>query len=186
MTASSDKSGETPSDQPDTGETGYPAPSNPYSFSQAYPYPPADQPGYRPPMYPGYPPAGPRNGLGIASLVLAIVALLSVWSVVGGVILGAVGAVLGVVARRRVTRGQADNGGVAIAGIVLGILAVVVGLVFAGIWVAFWQEAGGGSYVDCLQNAGSDKARQQQCVDQFRDKVQNQFGVTLTPTPPTP
>lgn len=184
MTASSDQSGETRSDgRHTTEETGQTAPSNPYPFPHSYPYPPVGQPGYPPPPYPGYPPAGPRNGLGIASLVLAIAGLLLVWSVAGGIILGAVGAALGFVARRRVTRGQANNGGMAIAGIVLGILAVVVGLVFAGIWVAFWREAGGGSYVDCLQNAGSDKVRQQQCVDQFRDKVQDKFGVTLTPTP---
>ncbi|MGH3967595.1 MAG: DUF4190 domain-containing protein [Mycobacterium sp.] len=136
------------------------------------------------PPYPGYSPAGPRNGLGVTSLVLAIAALLLVWSVVGGVILGIVGAALGVVARQRVKRGQANNGGIAIAGIVLGVLAVIVGVVFAGIWFVFWREAGGDDYVACLQKAGPDRARQQQCVDQFRDKVQDQLGVPPTPGPP--
>jgi hypothetical protein len=147
-----------------------------------YPYPPGTHPGYPPPPYPGYRPAGPRNGLGVASLVLAIVGLLSVWSVVGGITLGIVGAVLGVVGWRRVRRGEADNGGIAIAGIVLGVMAVIVGLAFAGIWIAFWKEAGGNDYLACLQKAGPNHALQQRCADQFRDKVQNQFGVTLTPT----
>jgi hypothetical protein len=146
-----------------------------------YPYPPGTHPGYPPPPYPGYRPAGPRNGLGVASLVLAIVGLLSVWSVVGGITLGIVGAVLGVVGWRRVRRGEADNGGIAIAGIVLGVMAVIVGLAFAGIWIAFWKEAGGNDYLACLQKAGPNHALQQRCADQFRDKVQNQFGVTLTP-----
>jgi uncharacterized membrane protein len=147
-----------------------------------YPYPPGTHPGYPPPPYPGYRPAGPRNGLGVASLVLAIVGLLSVWSVVGGITLGIVGAVLGVVGWRRVRRGEADNGGIAIAGIVLGVMAVIVGLAFAGIWIAFWKEAGGNDYLACLQKAGPNHALQQRCADQVRDKVQNQFGVTLTPT----
>ena len=169
MTASSDKS-----------EKGQPAPSYPYP----HPYPPSPQPGYPPPpLYRGYS-AGPRNGLGVASLVLAIAALLLVWSVVGGILLGLVGAALGFVARRRVKRGEANNGGVAIAGIVLGVMAVVVGLVFAGIWFVFWREAGGDDYVACLQKAGQDRVRQQQCADQFRDKVQDKFSVTLTTGPP--
>jgi len=146
-----------------------------------YPCPPGTHPGY-PPPYLGYRPAGPRNGLGVASLVLAIAGLLSVWSVVGGIILGIVGAVLGVVGWRRVRRGEADNGGIAIAGIVLGVMAVIVGLAFAGIWIAFWKEAGGNDYLACLQKAGPNHALQQRCADQFREQVQNQFGVTLTPT----
>jgi hypothetical protein len=186
MTASSDKSDDTPPDKRETTQqTGQAGQSYPYPYP--YPYPPGAQPGYPPPPpYPGYPPAGPRNGLGIASLVLAIAALLLVWSVAGGIILGIVGAVLGFVARQRVKRGEANNGGIAIAGIVLGIMAVVVGLVFSAVWIAVWREAGGNDYVACLRKAGPDRVRQQQCADQFRDKVQDQFGVTLTPAPPTP
>ncbi|MGH3960052.1 DUF4190 domain-containing protein [Mycobacterium sp.] len=138
------------------------------------------------PPYAGYPPIRPRNGLGIASLVLAITALLSVWSVVGGIVLGVVAAVLGFVARRRVKRGEANNGGVAIAAIVLAIMAVIVGMVFAGVWVVFWQEADGDNYVDCLQQAGPDRVRAQQCADQFRDKVQDKFGVTVRTPPSAP
>lgn len=182
MTASSDKSDDSSPDKHETTEqTGQAAPPYPY------PYPPGAQPGYfPPPPYPGYRPAGPRNGLGIASLVLAIAALLLVWSVAGGIVLGVLAAVLGFVARQRVKRGEANNGGIAIASIVLGILAAIVGLVFIGVWIAFWREAGGDDYVACLQNAGQDRIRQQQCADQFRDKVQDQFSVTLTTPPPTP
>lgn len=143
----------------------------------ATPYPP-------PPPYPGALPVRPRNGLGVASLVFACAALLLSCSVVLGVVFGIVGAVLGVVGHKRAQRGEANNGGMAIAGIVLGIMGAVVGLAFVPIWIAVSRESGVGNYVDCLQNAGSDRARQQQCVDQFRDRVQDQFGVTVTPTPP--
>ncbi len=59
--------------------------------------------------------------LSITSLVLAIVALVFCWSIVGGVILGVGAVVTGVVARRRVRRGEPAKGGIALADIVLGI-----------------------------------------------------------------
>jgi hypothetical protein len=114
---------------------------------------------------------------------LAIIALLGVWSVVGGIILGLVAVVLGFVAWGRVKRGTANNGGVAIAGIVLGTLAVIVGLAFIGIWMALWKDVGGGDYISCMQKAGSDQVKPQQCADQFRENVQDRLSVTLTPTP---
>ncbi|MCV7260289.1 DUF4190 domain-containing protein [Mycobacterium shimoidei] len=156
-----------------------------YQYQQApYPYPPSYP---LPPQQPyfGYsPPAAPRNGLGIASLVLAIVALVTVWSVFGGVVLGIAAVVTGFLGWSRVRQRQANNGGVAIAGIALGALGIVVGLAFIGVWVALWKDAGGDNYFDCLQRAGADRDRQQHCVDQFREKVQDRFGVTGTPRSP--
>jgi hypothetical protein len=121
--------------------------------------------------------------LGIASLIIAIVALVTVWSVFGGVILGIVALVIGIVAWGRVKRGEANNGGVAIAGIVLGAIAIVAGLGFIAIWVAVFRQAGGGDYIDCLNKAGNDQAKVQQCADQFRHHIENKFSVTLTPSP---
>lgn len=144
-------------------------------------------PGAYPPPWPhtGFmpTPATPKNGFGIASLVIAVIALLSVWSVLGGIVGGIIAVALGVIGRGRVRRGHANNGGVAIAGIVLGALAVILGLVFIALWAGFWQFVGGTDYVDCLQTAGSDPVRQQQCVEEFQRDVENKFGVTLTPMP---
>ncbi|WP_139818452.1 DUF4190 domain-containing protein [Mycobacterium celatum] len=159
----------------------------PPAYPHPYLYPPGGYPGGYPPPPPyyGYPPpsAIPKNGLGIASLVLAIVGLLFVWSVFGGVVLGLVATVLGFLGWARVKRGEANNGGVAIAGIVLGIVGIVVGLAFAAIWIALWKDVGGDNYFDCLDRAGSNRIRQQQCADQFRENVQDRLSVTLTPTP---
>lgn len=189
MTESPDKSSDTPSRHPTAGapETGWSTPPWPPVVDgppPPYPYPVGPYPG--PPPYYGYgaPPARPRNGLGITSLVIAIAALAFVWSVLGGVVLGVAAAAIGVAARARVKRGEADNGGVAVAGIVLGSLAVVVSLIFIAIWMGFWREVGGDDYMACLEKAGSDRARQQQCADRFRQQVENQFSVTLTPQPP--
>jgi hypothetical protein len=149
--------------------TGYPPP---------YPPPP-------PQPYSGFtpPPTGPRNGLGITALILAIIGLVFCWSVAGGIILGLCAIIIGFVGRGRVKRGEATNGGVAIAGIVLGFLAIIVSLIFIPIWIGVFKESGFGNYIDCMQSAGSDQSAQKKCEDTFLNNMQTQFSVTITPTP---
>ncbi len=145
--------------------------------------------GYPPPPpqpYAGYtpPPVGPKNGLGIAALVVAIIAL---FSVVGGVVLGVVAVILGVLGLQRARRGEATNGGVAIAGIVLGILSIIEAIVVIVLSVWVFNEVGGTDYMDCLSKAGSDQDAVQRCADQFQHKVEDKFSVTITtPAPATP
>jgi Domain of unknown function (DUF4190) len=174
-----------PSDRRQTPE-GPPQTAPPYSYPNPYQHQPGPYAsGYPPAPYSGYPPppVEPKNGLGIASLVLAIIALLSVWTVVVAVILGPAAVVVGFVGRGRVKRGTANNGGVAIAGIALGALAIIVGLAFIPIYTVVWKDIGGGDYVDCIQKADNDRLQQQRCADQFRQNVQDRLSVTLTPTP---
>jgi Domain of unknown function (DUF4190) len=151
-----------------------------------YPYPSQYQPGYpTPPSYYVGPqqPAPPKNGLGVASLILAVVGLLGVATVFAPIGLGIVAVVLGFVGHGRAKRGTADNAGVAIAGIVLGGLAVVVGLAFIAIWMTVWKDVRGDDYIECSQKAGSNHVLQQQCADQFRQSLQDRLSVTLTPVP---
>jgi hypothetical protein len=158
-----------------------------YTYPDPHQYQPSPNPGGYPPPPPyyGYPPTpmAPKNGLGTASLVLAVIALVSVATVFTPIVLGAVAVVIGFLGRGRVRRGAANNGGVAIAGIVLGALAIIVGLAFIAIWTAVWKDVGGGDYINCMQKAGSDHFQQQQCADQFRQSVEDRLSVTLTPTP---
>jgi uncharacterized membrane protein YjgN (DUF898 family) len=99
-----------------------------------------------------------QNGLGIASLVIAIIALMTVWSVTGGIIFGSVAVAIGFAARGRVKRGEATNHRVTVTGIVLGIVSIVVGLIFIAVWAAI-LIAGirNHNYTDCIQRAGPDK-----------------------------
>jgi hypothetical protein len=154
------------------------APGAPHT-GPLYPY----QPGGPPPFYAPPQPGAPKNGLGIAALVLAVVGLLSVATVFAPIILGAIAVIIGAVGRGRAKRGMADNGGVAIAGIVLGGLAIVVGFAFIAIWTTVWKDVRGGDYIDCMQRAGSNNVEQQQCANQFRRTVQDRLSVTLTPAP---
>lgn len=144
--------------------------------------------GYPPPYgsygsYGGYPPpapSAPKNGLGVASLVVAIVSLFTVF---GGIVLGVVAIILGFLGRGRVNRGEATNGGIATAGIVLGALSILVSI--AAIAFAVWgfNEVGGGDYIDCISRAGSDQQAIEDCANEFTQRVEDQFSVTVSPTP---
>ncbi|BBX70405.1 DUF4190 domain-containing protein [Mycolicibacterium psychrotolerans] len=161
-------------------------PPPPYGPSPgSYPPPPPQYGSYG--GYGGYPvppPASaPRNGLGTAALILAIVGLVLCWSIAGGIILGLCAVIIGFVARGRVTRGEATNGGVAIAGIVLGVIAIIAALVFIPIYIGLFDQVGGTDYVDCLSRAGNDTEAAQRCADEFTQRVEDQFSITVTPTP---
>jgi MFS family permease len=109
--------------------------------------------------------------LSITSLALAILAMVVFWSVavatilrvpaaenglaflvaaVASLILGIGAVVTGVVARRRVRRGEASRGGVALAGIVLGIVSVVVAAIIAG-WVVYALYSQYQEFEECIR-----------------------------------
>ncbi|MGB3486451.1 MAG: DUF4190 domain-containing protein [Mycobacterium sp.] len=176
------------------GAHGYPPPPPPPGpYPGSYPPPP-------PQPYAGYggygsygsygggpyappPPAAPKNGLGIAALVVAILSLPAVLTVFGGFVLGLVAIILGFIGYNRAKKGQATNGGVAIAGVVLGLVGIALNaaLIAFGVWG--FLQVGGGDYFDCMQRAGSDTSAQLDCEDEFRGNIENRFSVTLTPTP---
>jgi hypothetical protein len=105
-------------------------------------------PGYGQPGYgqPGYGAPAPKNGLGTAALVLGIVGLLLAFIPVIGLIgglLGIVGVIVGFIGRGKVKRGEATNGGVAMTGVILSILAILVTIayvVLAGIFFSQVQD----------------------------------------------
>lgn len=121
----------------------------------------------------GAPPPRPRNGLGLAALILGIVAVLTCLFVIGGVF-GLLAIVLGVLGAGRARRGRATNRGVAIAGIVTGAVGLVVAIVIVVIGGTAFFSLGGGNLVDCVQQAGGDQAKLQQCSQQVQDQIQQQ------------
>ena len=148
------------------------------------PYPPGPYPGAYPPApygdyYQGPPPA-PKNGLGVAALVVAIIALIGSVFVVGGII-GIAAVILGFIARGRAKSGEATNGGVALAGIILGVVSIIAGLAFIAIWVSLFKEVGATDYFDCLEQAGQDRSAVQQCSDEFRQSVSKRLSSAPTP-----
>ena len=66
-------------------------------------YAPVDNRGAYPGAYGGGPVVA-RNGLGTAALVLGILALVTCWTVIGGVVLGVLAVIFGFIGRGRVKR----------------------------------------------------------------------------------
>ncbi|MDT9683821.1 DUF4190 domain-containing protein [Streptomyces sp. TRM76323] len=136
--------------QPAPGPYGYPAPG-------AAPAPGA-QGGYGYPAPAGYPGSygtyggagawgpGPANGLGIASMVIGIVSLVTCFLYGLGVVLGILALVFGIIGRKRVQRGEANNGGMATAGIVTGAVGIVLGAVVLGLMI--WAIVQGVNHED--------------------------------------
>lgn len=162
-----------------------------------YPGPQPNQPGYDPHQqgyapypdgYQGPPPAGygpgpqaPKNGLGIAALVLGILAILATITVIGvvlGIPLGLLAVILGIVGVLRVGKGLATNKGVAIAGIVTGALGLIASVAVVVLGATFFASTGGGDLVTCIQQAGSDRTQVLQCQEQYQQQVEDQLGGT--------
>lgn len=89
--------------------------------------PPPGTPQPWPQQYPGGPPLGRRNSLGVTSLMFGLVSLVLCWFPFVGLSLGICAVVTGAVGRGRIKRGEADNNGPTVTGIVLGIIATIIG-----------------------------------------------------------
>ena len=111
--------------------------------------------------------ATPRNGMGIAALVLGALALVFSWTIVGGFLFGVLGVVFGFIHNGRVRRRQATAQGLGIAGLVLGIIGIVVAgiLVIVGAWL--FSSSRGQNYIDCVNNANGNQQEIQRCIDRY-------------------
>jgi len=107
----------------------FPVPPGPAGYG-GYPGPPVH------PGYSGYPPFGgwpyaaaPRNGFGVTALVLGLVGAVLALTCLGaflGLPVGIAALVFGIIGLRTVKRGEATNRSHAMAGVILGGVAVVV------------------------------------------------------------
>lgn len=149
---------------PPEGTNSASAPETPYGS------PPANQPGYGQPA-PGGPVSAPKNGLGVAALVLGILAILTFFTLVGGVLFGLLAIVLGLVGRGRAKRGEATNGGMALAGVILGVLGLLIVAGLFAVGASFLNSDSGQKLQDCLESAGQDQAAVQQCQRDFADNL---------------
>jgi hypothetical protein len=163
------------SPSPDDPGANYPPPN----YGAGYPPPP-------PQPYSEYPaqPFAPRNGMGIAALVVGLLSLFGVFCFgFGGFILGLIAIVLGFLGRGKVKRGEANNGGLASAGIALGVLGIIVNIALLAFGVMSFMKIGGTDFVDCMRQAGNDQAAQEECANSFESTLNDRFSVTLTPSP---
>lgn len=122
--------GEEPQQQP------YPPPPP----GQVPPYQPYGQAGYgaQPPYGGGYPtaPQNQTNGMAIASMVLSIVGAIGLCAYGAGGILALLGAILGHVAIGQIKRTGQGGHGLALAGVIVGWIAVALMVVVVFVVVA--------------------------------------------------
>ncbi|MFD7440676.1 DUF4190 domain-containing protein [Streptomyces sp. NPDC059909] len=141
--------------QPAPGPYGYPA--APGTPGYGYPAAPGAQPGapgYGYPGYPGYSGSWtmgtqPQNGMGTAAMVLGILAVcLFCMYGIPSLILGALALIFGIIGRKRYQRGEANNKGQALAGIILGSVGIALGAAIIAFfaWIIVnadeWEESG--------------------------------------------
>jgi hypothetical protein len=148
---------DTPSDYPPQG----PPPQGP---------PPQGPPPQGPPggyQAAGYPTTkGRRNGMGTTALVLGVVALVLVLLLLFsplGAFLGLLAVLFGILGLVRANRGEADNRGQAVAGLITGAIALIFGILFTisvGTWFAThvndFRRFG-----DCMDQATGQAAHEQ-------------------------
>ena len=165
MSTSNDDPGATSGPPPPAGPApDYPPPGSPPPGSYG---PPGSAPGYR-----GDAPAAPRNGLGTAAMVIGIIAVPAALVLVGGV-LGIVAIVLGFLGLGKVRAGQATNRGMAVAGIVLGIVALLITAFITFLLIDNADEIE--NFADCMEDAieADDDAAADRCGEQFEDDLQD-------------
>lgn len=142
------------------------APDGPGQAPSPYATPGAGHPGY--PGYPGYPgqagpgagapgygwaqlPMQPSNGMGVTSLVLGIVAaaIFCLWPI--AIIVGILAIIFGAIGRGKAKRGEATNPGQALAGLICGIVGVVLGLALLIVVIATAADDSSGSGPDVYE-----------------------------------
>lgn len=125
---------------------------------------------------PSVPPARRRNGMGTAALVIGAVALVLAVLIIFfpiAALLGVIGAILGIIGMRRATRGEADNRPHAVAGLVMGLIAIAIAVVIGVRLGTFINEHQGDfrRFWSCITSAPAD-AEQEKCANKLADALE--------------
>ncbi len=137
-------------------------------MSTSQPYEPA-QPPAAPPL------ARPRNGLGVAALVVGVASLVAAVSFVLfplGLLGGIVAAVLGLIALTRGRAKGATNSGQAVTGVICGIVALAIAVVFTvrvGTFVARNTSAFT-TFDNCIAKA-SNRSEVATCIANLANRI---------------
>lgn len=114
---------------------------------------------------PGGPPANPSNGMGIAALVLGILSIVGGLFVIGG-LLGVLAIIFGFLGRGKAKRGEATNGGMALAGIITGFVGIALSVLVLVLAIVLVTSDEFDNLVDCLNDANTP-AERRQCEEDF-------------------
>ncbi len=88
---------------------------------------------------------------------------------VGGILFGLLAIILGVIGRGRAKRGEATNGGMALAGVILGVVGVLLAGALIALGASLLNSDSGKKLKDCIDAAGQNRAAQTQCQADFAE-----------------
>ena len=94
--------------------------------------------------YAGATVAAPRtDGLSIGALIAGILSLVCFWPLCLGIILGPAAAIMGFISRQRIAAsgGTVGGGGIALAGLILGIIGFIASAAWAISWIFLVSHA---------------------------------------------
>jgi len=103
--------------------------------------------------------------MGVAALVLGILSILGGIFVIGG-LLGVLAVIFGFLGRGKAKRGEATNGGMALAGIITGFVGIALGLLVLVVTIVLVTSDEFDNLVDCLNEANTE-AEERQCAEDF-------------------
>jgi len=106
------------------------------------------------------------NGLGVTALVLGITSIFPGLYFIG-LLLGPLAVIFAILGRKRVKRGEADNGGMATAGLITGIVGTLLAAAVTVGVIVVANSHGGSRFQDCINNATNQQERDL-CSQQFR------------------
>ena len=137
--------------------------------------PPAPTPGSAPPPPPQ--PTRRRNGVGTAALVVGIVSLVLAVLIIFAALaipLGIIAAILGGIGMSRASKGEADNRGHALTGLITGLLAIVVAFVIGISFIALISEHQSDlrKFGTCMNDTDNDTERAR-CFRQLGDRLED-------------
>lgn len=148
--------------QPNYGQSPYEQSAygqNPYGGQQPYEQKPYGQNPYEPSRYGQYPSAyaagpygnpyagtGPSNGMGLTAMILGIAAIPTLLLCGVGFIAGILAVIFGFIGGSKVRKGEADNGGQALTGIICGAVAIILGIAGLLLYVGMAASMGHNSY----------------------------------------
>lgn len=124
----------------------------------------------------GAPVKAPGTGLGIASLVLGIIAIITCWFAIGG-LAGLIGLILGIIAIVKLRKTPGSKKGLAITGTILSAIGLVIGAVMTVflLWAGSIAMDGVTQCQSYLES--NDQAGYEQCITEW---TENELGVTST------
>ena len=105
------------------------------------------------------------NGLGVTALVLGITSIFPGLYFIG-LLLGPLAVIFAILGRKRVKRGEADNGGMATAGLITGIVGTLLAAAVTVGVIVVANSHGGSRFQDCINNATNQQERDL-CSQQF-------------------